>query len=798
MKHHLAPEAAASETVGSYLALAVNAIPPAWPLTSSVAVNPFIGQSTSDFAEAVALIRRVAGCALTPPREEFARLIASGRLTDDVLEAALEVCPHAGKPSGIADLTTAMFESREAPAALPTVADVVEGVTSTDWTGLIEDRIGIWAAAYFDRGQALWKLANGRGAWASWREWAINDLGAEIQGLKGFASFVAALPSDPAVAAARALQTLGITAEAADLYLHRLIMTLGGWAQYARHLQWRAELAGGSDTTAADLLTIRLVWEQALFTCHRSAIGDLWNESREQYALPVDPTMSDIIDGILQEARERAFQKELAATLSGARPVESDGRAALQAVFCIDVRSEVYRRALESLNLGITTSGMAGFFGVPVLHRPFASDVVEEHSPVIVHPGLASECTTVGSDMLRHEQSARISARLRRAWGRFRLAAVSSFAFVEASGPLYALKLLRDAIPVLRRSPVSSPAPNLAGRLDVATRATLAEGALRAMALTEDFASIVLIVGHGARVTNNPFESALQCGACGGHSGETNARLMAGILNEPDVRAELVSRGIRIPDDTLFVAALHCTTDDRVELFDCQHVGRRHADALTTTRRWLAEAGVSARAERALRLPGSGTGERIPERMLDWAEVRPEWGLAGAAAFVVARRETTRGRDLQGRVFLHEFDPDADREHGYALLEQILTAPVIVASWISLQYFGSTVAPSVFGSGNKLLHNVVGGFGVLEGGSGLLRTGLPVQSVHDGEKTAHEPLRLTVCVQAPVEAISHILENHPDVRALFDNRWLHLISMDDSGRLERRYVGGLGWEELEA
>ena len=66
------------------------------------------------------------------------------------------------------------------------------------------------------------------------------------------------------------------------------------------------------------------------------------------------------------------------------------------------------------------------------------------------------------------------------------------------------------------------------------------------------------------------------------------------------------------------------------------------------------------------------------------------------------------------------------------MLELILTAPVVVASWISLQYYGSTVAPELFGGGNKLLHNVIGGIGVVEGNGGLLRAGLPWQSVHDG------------------------------------------------------------------
>jgi hypothetical protein len=130
------------------------------------------------------------------------------------------------------------------------------------------------------------------------------------------------------------------------------------------------------------------------------------------------------------------------------------------------------------------------------------------------------------------------------------------------------------------------------------------------------------------------------------------------------------------------------------------------------------------------------------------------------------------------------------------VLEQILTAPVVVASWISLQYYGSTVAPEVFGGGNKLLHNVVGGLGVVEGNGGLLQPGLPWQSVHDGEQFVHEPLRLTVCIEAPAEAMNDILKRHEHVRSLFDNRWLHLFALDEQGRFSLRYDGSFEWVEV--
>ena len=94
-----------------------------------------------------------------------------------------------------------------------------------------------------------------------------------------------------------------------------------------------------------------------------------------------------------------------------------------------------------------------------------------------------------------------------------------------------------------------------------------------------------------------------------------------------------------------------------------------------------------------------------------------------------------------------------------------------------------SVSPAIFGGGNKLSHNVTGGIGVVEGNGGPLRAGLPWQSVHDGEDYAHEPLRLSVCIEAPRQAMSDVLSRHVNVRALFDNGWLHLSALDDQGHM---------------
>jgi hypothetical protein len=118
---------------------------------------------------------------------------------------------------------------------------------------------------------------------------------------------------------------------------------------------------------------------------------------------------------------------------------------------------------------------------------------------------------------------------------------------------------------------------------------------------------------------------------------------------------------------------------------------------------------------------------------------------------------------------------------------------MVVASWINLQYYGSTVDNKFFGSGNKVLHNVVGTLGVLEGNTGDLRVGLPWQSVHDGENYIHEPLRLHVIIEAPIDAMTDIIAKHEQVRQLVDNGWLYLFALDDTGKVAHKYVGGLNW-----
>lgn len=796
-------------------------IAPVWPLENFVAVNPYLGLTDQKFDTVAQNLARIGGATMTLPISFYLNKIQEGKITHQDLAAALHAksAQEMSVDAFIKHLEL-LDDQVQDPPTIATLIDVATQVSAKDWNRFFISRISVWAASYFDHGQAMWTAADQQaGLFSAWKAEAAVDRTPEIAGLIGFRKAVRALPTDALKAVQSALKILELSAIDLPDYLHRLLLKVGGWSAYAARLDWDGELYGGQVGKLIEFLAVLICWEACLFQClDTPVLRVMWTQAKKELAAPLDQTEPDqplAEKLILQEAFDLAAQREIIEKFKKAinTPPKENMQVKAQAIFCIDVRSEVYRRNLELVDQGIETLGFAGFFAFPIKYIPIAHEVGEAQCPVLITTGptLLEEISDPKANQLAY-QNRILKRRVYQVWKSFRAGAISCFSFVSPIGLSYLPKLFTDSFGLTR--PV--PHPDQAGlkakesknksiSLEVAThkhepvgipleqRIQMAKNALSAMSLTDNFGAFVLIVGHGSTTVNNPYATGLDCGACGGHTGEANARTAAAVLNDAAVRKGLKDENIFIPDNTVFLACLHDTTTDEVHIFNEPEVPSNQREALLDLKKTLAQAGHATRTERAMRMAiDKDVDNAIKGRSKDWSQVRPEWGLAGCHAFVVAPRKRTQHLDFGGQSFLHSYEWKKD--NGFSILELIMTAPMVVTSWINLQYYASTVDNKHFGSGNKTLHNVTAGLGVLEGFSGDLRVGLPLQSVHDGENYQHEPLRLKVIIEAPIDAMNAIIEKHKSVRNLCDNEWIHLFRMDEEGQVSHQYSGNLTWE----
>ncbi len=591
---------------------------------------------------------------------------------------------------------------------------------------------------------------------------------------------------------------------------------------------------------------------------------------------------------------------------------QSPVRPHSQSVFCIDVRSEPFRRHLESTGAN-DTYGFAGFFAVFIRYRAWGKEHETEQFPVIMRA--KNEVREIPRSYLdhyvsKHQSRAKLVHAGHTLLHDLKENVVTPYVMVESLGWFYALpivgktalpalykrltgwvrrlfvppiatsltvdklapseteemvvseqraliwKALRDRfglhgsrvdpefVEALRRRALDEDAPVEPFLSDAAEAVELSaeqltafldelrrhyrinrraasrqkeritrtgftldeqvitlETALRMMGLVRNFARLVLFCAHGSTTENNPFEAALDCGACGGNEGKPNARVLATMANRAPVRERLAKRGIEIPPDTHFLAGQVDTTTDEVQLFDLEDVPPTHRKDVARLSEDLREAAQLTSQERCSRFPDVGkilpfaaaTAE-VEGRSADWSQVRPEWGLSGNTAFLIGRRELSKGLNLAGRVFLHSYDYREDPTD--RLLEVLLTAPQVVAQWINMEHYFSAVDNEIYGGGSKIYHNVVGRIGIMSGPWSDLRLGLAWQTVMNGDMPYHEPMRLLTLVESPRSRIEKLIARHEVLQHFYHNEWVHLAALDPEDGTWYRYMPSRVWRRV--
>jgi uncharacterized protein YbcC (UPF0753/DUF2309 family) len=804
------------------IAGACSTIMPAWPLDQAVAVNPHWRRIGLPIRRVAARLQVLGDFRVLPDRGYIRREWDAGRITRADLDAALKV--HAAHESCAVTAERCIAELAKplrvpcAPLLVDLLDDTVQKNKRWPWRAAIVFQLSQMCAAYFDRHQADWRAAGAPGLYGFWRESARRDHGlSSMLGLPGLGRHLHGLPWDAGEAANWAMDVLGLPPAVWSDYLQALLLSINGWASWCAYVQWQKVPAGETDQRLPDLLVARLVWEAVLAQCaapdrRRTTLAALaadWNGCTARIDA-ADAAL--VVDEVWQQALEASYQRELAGKLRMQVEPAAAQAPEVQAVFCIDTRSEAMRRALEAISPTIETRAYAGFFGIPIHYNLLGNDIRRPQLPGLAYPSIAVEdvVTAPGeaaandarADAVRQARWKHL-ARLDQWLGTVRWPS-ATFSFVEAFGIGYLGKIARWIRPS-RAARVSAdylglPAavqaqcrPAIVG-LDVSQRAELAAGVLHTLGLDDRLAPLVVLCGHTGHCTNNAHASTLDCGACYGRPGEANARALASLLNDRAVRAGLRRRGLAIPQATVFVGALHNTTTDEVAGFDLDLLPAAALSRWNMMVQAFAEAGRRIRRERApalwmdASLPPAELLTAFRRRANDGAQTRPEWGLTRNAAFIIGPRARSRGRVLN-RSYLHDYDARYDADG--SVLEKLMMGPMLVTHWLSMQYHASTCDPLHYGAGNKVLHNVVDGHvGVFEGNGGDLRIGLPKQSLHDGKDWYHQPVRLTVVIDAPAASIARVIARNAVLGQLFDHGWMLLWRYE--GDALQRYERG-GW-----
>lgn len=502
-------------------------------------------------------------------------------------------------------------------------------------------------------------------------------------------------------------------------------------------------------------------------------------------------------------------------------------RPQAQLIFCMDDREESIRRHLETIAPNIETIGAAGVFGLPNNFKALDADkTIKLAQPVVtaVHQ-LHEVCDEQVSTKQINKHQKRVkklnafkhyrSHGLRQSLVKTTLALPLLFpiGFSELIGRSFfpsKYQKITAGIDISLSSPVKTRIKYNADEVLKEPSAThnqigLSEtekldkivAYLKLTGFTCGYSRLVVLMAHSSKQVNNPHVLAYGCGACSGRFGGPNARAFVNSINEKSTRDTLQkSHNIIIPDDTWFVAAEHDTTSDLVEWMDTDLVPDTHQHEYAELQNQVLQSAKLSAQERCQRFVTTADNisknkayHHVQDRAASPSQPRAELGHQGCASAFIGRRSMHQGVSWDRRPFMVSYDPFNDPEG--KILEAQLLGNGVVGVGIAMDYYFSSIQNGYLGSGNKATHNVAGNFGVMDGTSSDLQTGLARQMTE-----LHEPMRLLVIIESTLETVGAIYERQEAISNLVDNQWITLAVKNPETAELHEFVVGEGFVKV--
>ena len=752
-----------------------------WPLYTFVASNPLAGYENSSFKDAVAAAKTNLNTKAFPATKLYQQAWQKGDINEAVLVDAL-------KENGLT----------ESPKFYLDFLDSKKQTEEINENHTVDIIMAKWLASFMDEGLAEWEIPyKSEGFFTAWRLLVVCDNATGRTALKD-------IPKTSKATLEHLLKDVD-ESDYIKIFTHHLA-SLPGWTGYINHrTQSNSDWHQEYPIDAVDYLAARL------WTTHKLNIPFLPETSSKN-----EDELIAKVQYVFLKAWEQTWQNQLLKTLENASISEASTEKNVpdaQLVFCIDTRSELIRRHIESKG-NYETFGYAGFFGIAMDYQSLYDGITRKACPPIVGSAYKVSETAQNNNeekLVNYQHKNKVTAFKNYFLKRMKNMIPSAFGYVEGSGLLYGISLLSrtlaprkmyqlDDKKASKIETMCQPGINKYENegikdngIPLEEKVGIVKSAFDLMGWKQ-FAPLVIFAGHGSHSANNPFGSSLDCGACAASPGRHNARMLAKLANQNEVKKALAKHhNIIIPESTLFMGAEHNTTTDDIVLFDSE-TPNSHKEFVKALKINLLKAQQTATEDR---LGNKRNSVSLAEQKANnWGETRPEWGLSKNAGFIVGPRNLTKNTNLDSRCFLHSYEWERDTE-GKAL-EGIMLGPMTVTQWINNHYYFSTVDNNIYGGGSKITHNITGKFGVVQGNGGDLKMGLPLQSLFGSDEIMyHQPLRLSVLIQAPVNRVTEIIARNTGTKALLDNEWIYLMVMDPTSKNEVfKYQKSLQWETV--